>query len=85
MTVDEVARLHLFEQARDRMDEEAARTLMAGLPWDIDKLASKVDLENVENRLNSRADRRLAYLMISIVGTIIAMTAVLLTAVQGLR
>ena len=85
MTVDEVARLHLFEQARDRMDEEAARTLMAVLPWDIDKLASKVDLENVENRLNSRADRRLAYLMISIVGTIIAMTAVLLTAVQGLR
>jgi hypothetical protein len=58
---------------------------MAGLPWDIDKVASKVDLENVENRLNSRADRRLVYLLVSIIGTILAMAAVLLTAIQGLR
>jgi hypothetical protein len=44
MTVDEAARLHLYEQARDTMDDDAAKTLMGGLPWDIDRIATKHDL-----------------------------------------
>lgn len=44
MTTDEPARLHLYERARIAMDDEAAKTLMSGLPWDVAELATKQDL-----------------------------------------
>jgi hypothetical protein len=44
MPTDEAARLHLYERARDAMDDDAARTLMSALPWDVTELATKQDL-----------------------------------------
>jgi hypothetical protein len=51
MTVDEAARLHLHEQARDSMDDDAAKTLLTGLPWDVDRVAGKDDVRRACDRL----------------------------------
>ncbi|MEO9223439.1 MAG: hypothetical protein ABI276_00435 [Acidimicrobiales bacterium] len=45
MTASETDRLHLYEIARERwQDDDAARTLMNLLPPDLDRLATKDDL-----------------------------------------
>lgn len=44
MAVDEAARLHLYEQARNAWGGDAADTLMHALPWDPDRTATKDDL-----------------------------------------
>src|SRR3546814_13933325 len=44
MTTDAAARHHLYEQARDVLDESAADTLMNALPRDSDPFATKDDL-----------------------------------------
>ena len=44
MTVDEAARLRLYEHARRTFDDDAAETLMDALPWDPDRSVTKDDL-----------------------------------------
>ncbi len=44
MTIDEAARLHLYEQARAALDPAAAETLMTALPRDPDRFATKDDI-----------------------------------------
>lgn len=44
MAVDEAARLHLYEQARKQWGGDAADTLMAALPRDPDRFATKDDV-----------------------------------------
>ena len=44
MTVDEAARLRLYEHARRMFDDDAAETLMDALPWDPDRSVTKDDL-----------------------------------------
>lgn len=56
MTIDEAARLHLYEQARAVLDESAADTLMNALPRDPDRFATKDDLALLE--ANLRAELR---------------------------
>ena len=53
MTIDEAARLHLYELARDAFDEPAADTLMNALPRDPDRFATKDDLPLVEANLRA--------------------------------
>ena len=56
MTTDEAARLHLFDRARNALGDDAARTLMTALPWDVADLATKQDLTVLEARLTARID-----------------------------
>lgn len=56
MTLDEAARLHLYEQARDAFDEPAADTLMNAIARDPDRFATKDDLALLE--ANLRAELR---------------------------
>lgn len=44
MAIDEAARLHLYERARDAWGDEAASTLMHALPRDPDRFATKDDV-----------------------------------------
>lgn len=53
MTTDEAARLHLYELARDALDEPAADTLMNALPRDPDRFATKDDLASLGNELRA--------------------------------
>lgn len=53
MTLDEAARLHLYEQARDAFDEPAADTLMNAIARDPDRFATKDDLAVVEANLRA--------------------------------
>jgi len=53
MTIDEAARLHLYELARSAFDESAADTLMNALPRDPDRFATKDDLAGLGNELRS--------------------------------
>lgn len=56
MTTDETARLHLYEQARATWDDEAARTLMTALPWDVADLATKADVLAVKDDVLATKD-----------------------------
>lgn len=51
MTIDEPARLHLYEQARSAFGDAAAGTLMTALPRDPDRFATKDDLTVLETNL----------------------------------
>jgi len=51
MTIDEAARLHLYEQARSAFDGAAAETLMTALAGDPDRFATKDDLAVLEANL----------------------------------
>lgn len=51
MTIDEAARLHLYELARAALDPAAAETLMTALPRDPDRFATKDDLALVRSDL----------------------------------
>jgi hypothetical protein len=53
MTTDEAARLHLYELAREALDEPAADTLMNALPRDPDRFATKDDLASLGNELRA--------------------------------
>ena len=53
MTIDEAARLHLYEQARAVLDDSAADTLMNALPRDPDRFATKDDLASLGNELRA--------------------------------
>jgi hypothetical protein len=44
MTIDEAARLHLYEQARAALDPAAAETLMTALPREPNRFATKDDI-----------------------------------------
>ena len=44
MSIDEAARLHLYEQARAQLGQAAADTLMQAVPCDPELLATKQDL-----------------------------------------
>jgi hypothetical protein len=57
VTTDESARLHLYERARDAMDDDAARTLMSALPWDVAELATKQDLAMLKKDLIGQIER----------------------------
>ena len=59
MSLDEPARLHLYEQARQVFDEAAADTLMSALPRDPDRFATKDDLAVLSAELRAEmADLR---------------------------
>lgn len=53
MTIDEAARLHLYERARSALDEPAAETLMNAIARDPDRFATKDDLALVEANLRA--------------------------------
>ncbi len=53
MTIDEAARLHLYELARNALDEPAAETLMNAIARDPDRFATKDDLAVVEANLRA--------------------------------
>jgi hypothetical protein len=53
MAIDEAARLRLYEQAREAYGDDAASTLMAGLSWDTDQLATRDDLALLRGDLRS--------------------------------
>jgi hypothetical protein len=57
VTTDESARLHLYERAGDAMDDDAARTLMSALPWDVAELATKQDLAMLKKDLIGQIER----------------------------
>jgi hypothetical protein len=92
MTTDETARLHLYEQARSTWDDEAARTLMTSLPWDVHDLATKQDLaamdlhiESMEHRLQSSIDRAFVRTMISTMTINATLAGAILIGVQLVR
>ncbi len=59
MTVDEAARLRLYEHARRTFDDDAAETLMHALPWDPDLSVTKDDLSVTSGALRTEmADLR---------------------------
>ena len=63
MTLDEAARLHLYELARDALDEPAADTLMNAIARDPDRFATKDEITLVRADLqileaNLRAELR---------------------------
>ena len=51
MTIDEAARLHLYEQARDVLDGAAADTLMNALPRDPDRFATSDDIARLDTKI----------------------------------
>ena len=51
MTIDEAARLHLYEQARDVLDGAAADTLMNALPRDPDRFATSDDIARLDAKI----------------------------------
>lgn len=53
MTLDEAARLHLYEQARDAFDEPAADTPMNAIARDPNRFATKDDLALFEANLRA--------------------------------
>ncbi len=60
MTTTETKRFRLRERLHDLMEEEHVTTLMDSLPpigWD--KLATKEDLEAVEERLSAKFDAKI--------------------------
>ena len=50
MSIDEAARLHLYEQARTVLGDAAADTLMTALPRDPDRFATKDDIARLDAR-----------------------------------
>ena len=52
MTIDEAARLHLYEQARAALDPAAAETLMTALPRDPDRFATKDDIARLDAKID---------------------------------
>ncbi len=84
MVTDEAARHHLYEHARTTWDDDAARTLMSALPWDVTELASKQDLRELEHKLDAKLERgfrlqfvALAALNASLVGVVAAVVQLL--------
>jgi hypothetical protein len=65
MTSDATARLHLYEQARGSWDEDAARTLMTALPWDVAELATKQDLEVLRHSLEAKIEHSMRTVIVS--------------------
>lgn len=53
MTIDEAARLHLYDLARAAFDEPAADTLMNAIARHPDRIATKDDLALVEANLRA--------------------------------
>ena len=78
MATDEAARHHLYEHARTTWDDEAARTLMSALPWDVRELATKQDLQAGLDRTKWSLVVTLATINATLVGIVVA-------AVQLLR
>ena len=61
MTTTETKRFRLRERLNDLMEEEHVTTLMDSLPpigWE--RLATKDDLADLEQRLDARIDKRIA-------------------------
>ena len=61
MTTTETKRFRLRERLHDLMEEEHVTTLMDSLPpvgWE--RLATKDDLADLEQRLDARIDKRIA-------------------------
>lgn len=52
MTIDEAARLHLYEQARAAFDPAAAETLMTALPRNPDRFATKDDIARLDAKID---------------------------------
>jgi hypothetical protein len=62
LTIDEAARLRLYDSARQSWGEDSASTLMAGLaPPTVDwsELATKSDLKDLERRFDEKLDLKL--------------------------
>jgi len=87
MTIDEAARLRLFEAARHSWGEDQASTLMAGLaPPSIDwsQLATKADLTDLEARMDLKIDARISALETRMLERITAQTrAIMLSMVAS--
>lgn len=86
MTTDETARLHLYEQARSTWDDEAARTFMTALPLDVDRFATKDDLETLklqlEAKIESVATQTLRTMVLSMVTINATLVGLVLIGVQ---
>lgn len=57
MTTDEASRLHLYERARNAFDEAAADTLMAALPHEPDRVATKDDIGELRAEIAAQGTR----------------------------
>ena len=81
MTTDEAARLHLFDQARNVLGHDAARTLMTALPMDARELATKDDLARLEERFLLKLDSGIHGVVTKTLFGVFAMNASLVGAV----
>jgi hypothetical protein len=64
MTVDEPARLRLYEKARTSWGDDAADTLMSSLPSDVSQLVTKDYLDAKLDALEGRLEARLTRMML---------------------
>ena len=89
MTTTETKRFRLRERLHDLMEEEHVTTLMDSLPpigWE--RLATKDDLADLEQRLDARIDKRIAkqtyVILVGVATTVAAMlTPVYLALFSG--
>ncbi len=77
MTIDDAARLHLYERARSTWGAEAADTLMNAIPSDPGSLATKDDLRVLSAELRAEIHRASTSTIRTIVFAMIASNATL--------
>ena len=86
MTTTETKRFRLRERLNGLMEEEHVTTLMDSLPpigWE--RLATKEDLANLEERIDARIDKRIAQQTYVILAGVAAMiTPIYLALFSGL-
>ena len=86
MTIDEAARLHLYDQARSAFGDAAAETLMMALPRDPDRLATKDDLAvlevNLRGEIKTANSELLRTLFFGMVGTNATLVGLVFAAVR---
>ena len=85
MTTTETKRFRLRERLHDLMEEEHVTTLMDSLPpigWE--RLATKEDLADLEERIDARIDKRIAQqTYVILVGVAAMITPVYLALFSG--
>ena len=76
MTIDDAARLHLYERARSTWGAEAADTLMNAIPSTTDHLATREDLANLRAEMHrsiSSSTRTIVFAMIASNATLVGL------------
>lgn len=77
MAVDEAARLRLYDKARESWGDDEASTLMAALPRDPDRFATKDDIAVLGSELRGEIRASQAEIVRTLLFTIIASNATL--------